>query len=69
MSIQLKNKQHIYFCWSYSFLFSGQVCCALYELDLQYYRGKVLSVRESGEKLVQVQYVDYGNSEWHSPDR
>ncbi|XP_072018279.1 RING finger protein 17-like [Amphiura filiformis] len=46
----------------------GQVCCALYELDLQYYRGKIIGMRDHGEKLVQVQYVDYGNSDWHSPD-
>ena len=59
----------IYNCFLHCFLFAGQVCCALYELDLQYYRGKVVSVRDHGEKLVQVQYVDYGNSEWHSPDR
>ncbi|XP_063980267.1 RING finger protein 17-like [Diachasmimorpha longicaudata] len=40
-------------------------CCAIYENDQTWYRGRVISVMNDGETtIVQVNFVDWGNSEW-----
>ncbi|XP_015127685.1 tudor domain-containing protein 1 isoform X2 [Diachasma alloeum] len=44
---------------------AGVPCCAVYESDQSWYRGRVVSVMNDGETtIVQVNFVDWGNSEW-----
>ncbi|XP_075551850.1 tudor domain-containing protein qin isoform X1 [Dermacentor variabilis] len=43
----------------------GQACIARYSLDKMYYRAVILN---SGEKGIEVRFVDYGTSEYVSPD-
>uniref|UniRef100_A0A0C9Q8P8 RNF17_0 protein n=2 Tax=Fopius arisanus TaxID=64838 RepID=A0A0C9Q8P8_9HYME len=46
----------------------GVPCCAIYEADSTWYRGRVLSIMNDGEStFVQVVFVDWGNSEWLKP--
>jgi hypothetical protein len=49
----------------------GQPCCAQYTEDSQWYRATVLAVESKNPrmKLLKIQYVDYGNVEYHPPDR
>lgn len=42
----------------------GTPCCALYEVDQQWYRAQIISLTPSG---VKVRYVDYGNEEIVAP--
>lgn len=39
----------------------GLPCCALFEMDQQWYRSEVVDVQ--GPESVKVHYVDYGNDE------
>ena len=50
---------------------AGQPCCAQYTEDSQWYRATVLAVESKNPrmKLLKIQYVDYGNVEYHPPDR
>lgn len=43
----------------------GQACVARYSLDEKYYRAKILN---SGEKGIEVRFVDYGTTEYVNPD-
>ncbi|XP_049528598.1 RING finger protein 17 isoform X2 [Dermacentor silvarum] len=43
----------------------GQACIARFSLDKMYYRAVILN---SGEKGIEVRFVDYGTSEYVSPD-
>jgi len=44
-------------------LVEGDVCAALYSKDCAWYRAVVESDVETGARLVNVRFVDYGNSE------
>jgi hypothetical protein len=50
---------------------AGQLCCAQYTEDAQWYRATVLAVasQNSKRKLLKIQFVDYGNIECHPADR
>ena len=52
---------------SASALQPGQECCGQFSQDGVWYRARALECPSSGQ--VAVQYVDFGNSEWLTPDK
>lgn len=47
---------------------AGQPCCAQYTEDAQWYRATVLAANTM-KKLLKIQYVDYGNTEYQPVDK
>ena len=55
----------------------NKLCVSFYEVDSQYYRAKIINLSENKpfsaaehkEKMVEVFYIDYGNSSWVRADQ
>jgi Tudor domain. len=54
------------FCYN-----AGQPCCAQYTKDARWYRAAVLAVasQNTNQKLLKIEYVDYGNVEYQPVDK